>query len=526
MKFKDAVVEKLDLTSVDDIVRLIVEYLCGEKVHKPTEDDKELLEDLLRNAEKRGFNFNWEQFNELLLLLNQHRTSGDFFKFFFGKDEVPLHELGISLDDLRDGVIKFRGFAMLCFGNFQFAYKKLIQKNRIELEKPLKSYCKRHDDVLKGFEARPPKMLRVKPIERNETWYVGYLSLEKFKKDVKILKGLISSGQGNKEELLRLTEKYVEIDEIIKRVEGNALENTNIYLTWDYMDVYIATSMRHEWEFLEAFDFIKRLFNNGPIKKLHLRYFDPTQSKCKDRIDKGLIEGLMLKRVLCSIYMAQESDTMGKDSELAATLAQGKPVIAYIPTINIDEYSGKIKEYQLDYFEKRLPILKAEGIFEDDECRQELKSHEPEFQGKIDEFQKELGCYRKSQPLSLWEEKEKEFKNKCVSFPSICKILAIAEHYNFERRADTLKENHPLAIQVDLQSGVANGVLVVRSDKECAELLRRILTNEMEFTIKHTGEKGKGVTVLEEKVSGCPFRVVTDYEKLTNCFWNFYLTSD
>src|ERR1017187_8527142 len=43
---------------------------------------------------------------------------------------------------------------------------------------------------------------------------------------------------------------------------------------------------------------------------------------------------LMLKRAQCTLYLAQESDTLGKDSELASTLAQGKPVIAYVPRID------------------------------------------------------------------------------------------------------------------------------------------------------------------------------------------------
>jgi hypothetical protein len=50
----------------------------------------------------------------------------------------------------------------------------------------------------------------------------------------------------------------------------------------------------------------------------------PTQAYCSDRIDKGIAEALMLKRAQCTIYLAQESDTLGKDSELASTLAQGK----------------------------------------------------------------------------------------------------------------------------------------------------------------------------------------------------------
>ena len=46
---------------------------------------------------------------------------------------------------------------------------------------------------------------------------------------------------------------------------------------------------------------------------------------------EGLAEALMLRRAACTIYFAQENDTLGKDSELASTLAQGKPVIAFVP---------------------------------------------------------------------------------------------------------------------------------------------------------------------------------------------------
>ena len=521
MEFEEQKVEKLDLANADDIVKLITEYLCGEQYYKQlTEDNKNLLTTLLINAKKSGLNY--EQFNELLLLLNQDRVNKPFFDFFFKREKK-----NISLGDLKKGVIRFRGFAMLCFGNFRFAYKELIQKkDEQELTKRLKPYCEKRERILKKFKARPRQMLETKPIRRDETWYIGYISQKKFKKEKNFLKESIASAATDKKrELLPAEKIYEKMGETIEDVERKAFENTDIYLTWDYMDVYIATSMRHKWEFQEAFDFIKEVFDDSDIEELNLRHFDPTQSKCKGRIDKGLVEGLMLKRVLCSIYMAQESDTMGKDSELAATLAQGKPVIAYVPTIDIDEYSEKIKGYPLDYFEKRLLILQAEEIFDDEECIVELENHDQEFSKKIEHFQKELDEYREKQHLSLWEEKEKEFKEKCEVFPDVCKFLAIAEHYHFEKRAATLKNVHPLAIQVDLKSGVANGVLVVRSPQECAKLLYQILTNNMKFTT-HIGEEGEGIIVLEEKVSKCPFRVVTDDEKLTNSFWNFYLTSD
>jgi hypothetical protein len=43
----------------------------------------------------------------------------------------------------------------------------------------------------------------------------------------------------------------------------------------------------------------------------------------------------MLKRARCTVYSVQDTDTLGKDSELASTLAQGKPVIAYVPDIKL-----------------------------------------------------------------------------------------------------------------------------------------------------------------------------------------------
>jgi hypothetical protein len=306
----------------------------------------------------------------------------------------------------------------------------------------------------------------------------------------------------------------------------------------------------------------------------------------------------MLKRALCTIYMAQESDTMGKDSELAATLAQSKPVIAYVPKYNSEEYSKKIENYPLDYFKKRLLVLDAEEIFDDknfiEKFPSELSAFDKDreifkFENVISNFLFKLDEYRHNQPFSLWAKKETAFKKKYEEdFLRVCEILAIAECYNYDRRADLLKGKHPLSMQVDLHSGVANGVLVVRNAEDCAKLLYRILTNSMEFRIKHpiifnlsdetkrelyklsevfknnfyfdaknqtlnlvkdlgNEEMNKlerlaesegcpeslkiflkrfsleGATILEEKISGSAYRVVTDSEKLTNSFWDLFI---
>ena len=67
---------------------------------------------------------------------------------------------------------------------------------------------------------------------------------------------------------------------------------------------------------------IAEVFASPGLAKLKIRCFDPTQAYCLDRIDKGLAEGLMSKRAQCTVYLRKEADTLGKDSELASTLAQ------------------------------------------------------------------------------------------------------------------------------------------------------------------------------------------------------------
>jgi hypothetical protein len=57
----------------------------------------------------------------------------------------------------------------------------------------------------------------------------------------------------------------------------------------------------------------------------------------------------------------------------------------------------------------------------------------------------------------------------------------VKEHYT--RRAALLRDQHPLGIQVNLATGVANGVLVARSEEDCAEIIRRIVTATLEFDV-------------------------------------------
>jgi len=263
MKFKDAEIENLDLQNINDIFRLIVEYLCGEKHHPPLSEDcnvRGLLEDLINNARCEGLNY--EQFNELLLLLNQDRVCKPFFNFFFKKDKILL-------TDLRQGIIRFRGYAMLCFGNFRFGYKQLMRKSKDEMEEGrLAPYCKSSPELVSEYTTRPPKMLDIELIEREQTWYLGYISGATINQEAELLDDQFKKARKDESaltesELGEFNSKLIRMKNDTKQADKKALRNTDIYLTWDYMDIYIATSMRNKWEFEETFDFIRNVFSKA-----------------------------------------------------------------------------------------------------------------------------------------------------------------------------------------------------------------------------------------------------------------------
>jgi hypothetical protein len=179
--------------------------------------------------------------------------------------------------------------------------------------------------------------------------------------------------------------------------------------------------MRTEDQFHEHREFVEGVFGHSAVKELRLRYFDPTLSHVDDRITKGVIECLMIKRAKLTIYNAGSTDSLGKDSELAATLAQGKPVIVYVP-------------------------------------------------------------------------------------PSE------------DRRAKLFRADHPLGLQIDVRTGVAHGILVVRSAEQCAKMLKALLTHQLDLEIRHEG----GNYQLVERETQSVLRVVSDDELLTHSFWTFF----
>jgi len=539
---------EVPLTAAD--FKNLAALLTGTPVKGETDDA--VLNQILSDEHRQ---IDCSQFNELLLLVNKDRLERPFFEKFFGGK--------CAIADIADGVRRFQATAMLRYGNFIFAYRtlsKLLAPDELadELGDLLNEDCEQTQD----FELRSVRLLEVFPIARADTPLVGYLSPKQLVADAEQGRLLLTvAGQigtaatwddlkskvenATKPELHQpitsIVEKYRHkhpdstlgdfhsylshrIPPIERRrdyvdeIQIRAARNQDVYLTWDHMDVYFATSMRKPWEFSDLYDFIAELMDRPELSDLkrNLRYFDPTQCFTSNRINKGLVEALMLKRARCTVYSVQDTDTLGKDSELAATLAQGKPVIAYVP----DEPVGKrIKELEAEdpsTVQERLRFV----LYADERFSSEVSPEDfalvRDFTGLVDFVH---GTAFRSMPDILEVEQFKASHQAELS--SICRIVAAAEKRIYDSRATTLESKHPLGIQVNLSTGVANGVLVVRSVEKCAELLRAILTRTLRLQVEYDG-KDK-MWCLREAVSGSIFRVVTGSAKIDNSFWNFYL---
>ncbi|GAP43953.1 hypothetical protein TBC1_112112 [Lentimicrobium saccharophilum] len=343
----------------------------------------------------------------------------------------------------------------------------------LELTRPysLDKYINRHGQINE-----------INNIPANKTYLLGYIIEDK-------LNEIVQFDPSNGEALMLLKERK----EWLEQGKRNQMS----FLTSDHLDVYVATSMRLEHEYLLISKLVNLIFNSDILKPLNIRWFDPTQAYCENRIDKGLSEALMLKRAKLTLYLVQESDTFGKDSELASTLAQGKPVIAFVPEGN--------KEY-VDSLLEELHRLNP-SVSEQEIILRQLKIFNPNLAWEVE-----------NQELRNWIENPEK-----APIENLKDLLYSTVEQTYNKRAKTLKETHPLGIQVSLRTGVANGVLVVRTIEDCSRLIETILLNKMSFKVEKLPEPNEEYLTLVEDISKSIFRVKTGDEILTNSFWNFYL---
>ncbi|MBI2264302.1 MAG: hypothetical protein HYU64_03910 [Armatimonadetes bacterium] len=323
------------------------------------------------------------QFNQFLLLTHEAGATAGFFAYYWFSEpehvydvtKVPGYDSAWtrahaiqSLEHLYWGLYRFCTDALLFFGNTRTAYRELRKLSSDELNALYAS--KRFDTAF--LQNRGPS-LTLESIPKDARYLISEMACKSYgigNQPVSELKRVLLEAfnifrdQGGKRATVRqlldgkyvadnyshekqellfssdelmdaeitveedLDRKYSEIAVKFTEARKKALSNTKLYLSMvDQLDVYVATSMRTRNDFRNMADLCDRIFADQRLRRLNIRYFDPTLSAAEGHMDKGLIECLMVKCAKALVYCAGDKESFGKDAEAAMALSQGKPVI-------------------------------------------------------------------------------------------------------------------------------------------------------------------------------------------------------
>lgn len=330
----------------------------------------------------------------------------------------------------------------------------------------------------------------------------------------------------------------------MEETQATGLRNLARYLTADFMDLYVATSMRSDADFASVNSFVRRLFARPEVHPLKLRYFNPTQSWIEDRVAKGLVEALMLKRAAFTIYLAQKADSFGKDSEASVALGQGKPVIVFVPSLRVPEVDidsetlGQLGRKGLQLIVEREADGEDREVDEttDDQAllAQVLSLRLAKASGTslaiaAREHWADFDLYGEDSRLQETERASyRAWLDACVkSELDVAPEPTVRAHFigilvacatNAEKRATVFREVHPLALQVILSTGVLNGILVVRSVEGCAAVLSLLVRNTLDLELVVDEHNYR----LVERSTRSTVRVIARHALIGNAFEAFY----
>jgi transcriptional regulator with XRE-family HTH domain len=288
------------------------------------------------------------KFNSILVFYGIKPITRSFFNRYLGSE--PLN----AIEKFNEAIQTYLADALRLFSSIPEAFEKLNQEDLTEILKPLNRLKTEHYSQRTTWD-------RIKIIPDEELATLGYIAAAKVEKQsqerqeiVTFLNEIISEKKSNTFDIKKYgPKKRRKIDSLLRKYESRIEHGLFSPLFQPDIDLLereikrlapkeegeimaikknqaIATSMRNEADFISVNHFVINLFERTDIRQYKLRYFNPTQSWIEDRVAKGLVEALMLKRANVCVYMAQKEDTFGKDSEASVSLGQGKPVIVYV----------------------------------------------------------------------------------------------------------------------------------------------------------------------------------------------------
>jgi len=375
-------------TTLDDVKKAVGEYF--PTLAKELDGASDAFAAIAPTLDAlKGGSLSWARLNQCLHRCSQAGMSEGCFRYYFleapqthpycvqkvlpGREYAPSEGLTeiVSLDQARWGLRRFLYDAMLYWGNLRQAYRDVRLLSLDEIAKLFASKRVNQERI-----ATRGKVVEPTPIARDSRYLISEMACKTYEakadlKDADHIRLALEafraiSGESidvtpallrertesiaeakNQQQLfelmfedapnaLRSEEEVVALYSgqwtAFQKARDEALQNTRIYLSLcNDLDVYVATSMRSREDFREMASTCQEIFEAPALRKYNIRYFDPTLSAAEHHEDKGIIECLMVKLAKVVVYFAQHKESLGKVSEYAMALTQGKPVIILCP---------------------------------------------------------------------------------------------------------------------------------------------------------------------------------------------------
>jgi len=369
-----------------------------------------------------------------------------------------------DLDQLYWGLYRFYTDALLYFGNIRAAYQVL----RTVSISQLKNFFGSQRIEPESMVARGPS-LPLKEIDREDRYLIAEMACKSYAPSE-------SDGVGLEEALRQAYRHHVKEHSEPVTV-GHLLDKE----TGSYV-------MRYHKDRQRMFEFSADEILNQKIKSL-----SELRSKLqpiKDRFEQAREKAVANTR----LYLSSVGDL---DVYVATSMRNRQDFYSMADFCEEVFTDRRLRRYDLRYFD---PTLSAADNHEDKgliECLMVNCAKALIYTaGDIESFGKDAEA---AMALSL---------GKPVIFAC-----------SSEDREKFYKEVHPLSRLINVRTGVAVGAIVTDSTPEVIELLERLFTNSMQYTLE---KKRPEYLVLKEALTGSVVRLQTADKLLRETFWNHY----
>lgn len=419
------------------------------------------------------------QLDQILMLNYTKGMSNDFFNYYWisipskhfydvkkveGYSEKYIDKKNIeSLKQLKWGFYRLFIDLLFAFGNINMGYEKICDYNNEQLVEFYEQFVFNNEK----FRNRS-KTIKFETIDENDKYLISEMACKTL--------AVKYSDQTELEKFIREKyKKYILKHKKIPDLRTLIQENDSSGSQFEQMSLFV-TEEEHSKE-IKSEDEISNIC--GALSKR----FD----NAKKAADKNTKLYLSLINDL-DVYVATSMRTKNDFINMSR----------FCKDVFTD---NSLKKYQLRYFD---PTISSTNSHED--------------KGLIE-------CLMvKSAKVLIYNSDSKESYGKDVEAAmALSSGKPVIFYCNEQKKMDFYRDVHPLSRLINMKNGVAGGTIVCSSKQEVIDILHKLFSDDMEYTVEQK-KNHSGYYLLKEKTTGSVVRVQTNDKLISSSFWNYYDT--